>query len=180
MAFKPQLLIGHWTGVASYNITQAIKNDYHYVVDEKGAIAAGVSSNLASKYGTAGMNSITLQIAMAGGVAPAKLTPIQCETFFKLCAEKLKTKGLDEKAFLTHGEVGELCRNKINGKKPDITNYIPWNNYLQQNIGKWDLQALPTQYTPDLSTIDKKDLYKIAKAYGDKIREKIRWYLLKV
>lgn len=159
MTFKFKYMIGHWTGVNSYAITPKIKEDYHFIVGQNGEITQGVAMNQQSNFGTGGMNSITFQIAMSGGVTPCVLTPKQCEAFFKLCAGQLKRAGLNETFFYTHYEIGQMVKNKT------IIHLLPWNDYLKSNVGKIDLTVLPGQYksTPEKS--------------GDIIRSKIKWYL---
>ena len=67
--------------------------------------------------------------------------------------------GLDETAFYTHAEIGQMVSNG------SITKLLPNNRYLWQNKGKIDLTKLP---------------YNIKMPAGDFIRGKIKWYLTKI
>lgn len=126
------------------------------------------------------MNSITYNISCCGGTDKCPIVPVQMEAFCKIVASELKRRGLSVDKFYTHAEIGEMTRNyqtKIKGGdllKADaggklITDLLPWNNYLPQNIGKIDLRKLPNK--------DKILTSHSAKASGDYLRGKIKWYM---
>lgn len=164
---KFKYLIGHWVGVNSHNVPK--DKPYHEVVDKDGKIHKGVSLTQFCIAATGGMNSITCNIACTGGIDPnGTLTPIQSEAFFKRCAELLKENGQDETAFYTHYEIGQLVREYKKGSKTSIINLLPWNQYLDSNVGKIDLTRLPAQYGATAETS------------GGIIRNKIKWYIPRV
>ena len=89
--------------------------------------------------------------------------------------QKLKEYGLTVDKFYTHAEIGEMCRayRLKSDKKPYdtkhkiITDLLPYNQWLYQNIGKIDLTTLPQISGNAFDT-------------GDFIRSKIKWYLSKM
>lgn len=147
-------IIGHWVGVNTYNVTDAIKQSYQLIIAKDGeTVQGGAQGTTAS---TGGMNSITYNISCAGGDVKAPLTKKQCESFFKECAIALKKYGLTVDKFYTHAEIGEMCKDR------SIRKLLPFNKYLWQNMGKIDLTRLPY----DLK----------GESPGDFIRKKIKWY----
>ena len=167
-----KFIIGHWTGGQLKPNKYDLKS-YQLLIDGEGAIHRGVAQGCTSS--TGGMNSITYNISCCGGLSSSKITPVQIEKFFKTCAEKLKAYGLTVDKFYTHAEIGEMCRAyrlkqqrmPYDTKHKLITDIIPYNEWLPQNIGKIDLTVLPT-------------MTGTAFEIGDFIRSKIRWYLQKV
>lgn len=151
-------IIGHWVGVNTYNVTNAIKQSYQLIITKDGeTVQGGEQGKTAS---TGGMNSITYNISCTGGDVKAPLTKKQCERFFKECAIALKKYGLTVDKFYTHAEIGEMCKNR------SIRKLLPFNKYLWQNMGKIDLTRLPY----DLK----------GESHGDFIRQKIKWYYDKI
>ena len=151
-------IIGHWTGVNTYNVTDAIKKSYQLLITGMGEAVEGLPVGQTAS--TGGMNSITYNISCAGGDVKAPLTKKQCERFFKECAIALKKYGLTVDKFYTHAEIGEMCKDK------SIRKLLPFNKYLWQNMGKIDLIRLPY----DLK----------GESHGDFIRKKIKWYYDKI
>lgn len=151
-------IIGHWTGVNTYNVTDAIKKSYQLLITGMGEAVEGLPVGQTAS--TGGMNSITYNISCAGGDVKAPLTKKQCERFFKECAIALKKYGLTVDKFYTHAEIGEMCKDK------SIRKLLPFNKYLWQNMGKIDLIRLPY----DLK----------GESHGDFIRQKIKWYYDKI
>lgn len=147
-------IIGHWTGVNSYNVTPALVKAYQLLIKGDGETVLGAPQGQSAS--TGGMNSITYNISCCGGDKLAPLTKIQCEKFFKECAKVLKYYDLPVNRFYTHNEIGEMCRDKR------IRQLLPFNKYLWQNIGKIDLTRLPYNFN--------------GKTHGDFIRLKIQWY----
>lgn len=151
-------IIGHWVGVNTYNVTDAIKKSYQLIITKDGeTVQGGAQGTTAS---TGGMNSITYNISCAGGDVKAPLTKKQCERFFKECAIALKKYGLTVDKFYTHAEIGEMCKDR------SIRELLPFNKYLWQNMGKIDLTHLPY----DLNGL----------SHGNYIRKKIKWYYDKI
>jgi|GEM_PF-1920007 len=166
---KFKYLIGHWVGVNTHNVTDGVKKCYHEIVDGTGKVHSGIPLTQFSTQSTGGMNSITMNIAMSGGVDPGgTLTSVQCEAFFKRCAELLKANGQDETAFLTHYEIGQLVRDYKKGSRTSIADLLSYNTWLDSNVGKIDLTRLPVQYGAS------------AEMSGKVIRNKIKWYLQRV
>lgn len=147
-------IIGHWTGVNTYNVTDKIKKSYQLLITGRGEVVQG--SPVGSTASTGGMNSITYNISCCGGDLYAPLGKKQCERFFKECAIALKKYGLNVDKFYTHAEIGEMYKNHT------ITKLLPMNQWLYHNEGKIDLTRLPY----DLN----------GKSHGDFIRSKIQWY----
>ncbi len=167
-----KFLIGHWTA-GGLKPNKLDLNSYQLLIDGDGCLHKGLAQGCSAS--TGGMNSITYNISCCGGLSTSKLTPVQIEKFFKTCAEKLKEYGLSVDKFYTHAEIGEMCRGyrlKTQGKPYDtkhkiITDIIPYNSYLPQNIGKIDLTELPYIKSDAFTT-------------GDFIRSKIKWYYNKL
>lgn len=159
-------VIGHWTGVNFYYVTPDIKKHYQLLIDGDGDVIEGTPQGHTAS--TGGMNSITYNISCCGGDTKAPMKKKQCEVFFKECAKALKAHGLTVDKFYNHAEIGEMVRNYLDFKKGKtvkgelITNLLPYNNYLAQNVGKIDLTKLPY----DLK----------AESHGNFIRRKIKWY----
>lgn len=129
-----QYIIGHWTD--GRNKPNAVDlQSYQLLIDGEGHKHTGMPVGQAASIG--GMNSITYNISCCGGKTYEPLTKVQCEAFYKACAEKLKEYDLSINAFFTHAEIGEMCREMT------ITQLLPYNKYLKQNIGKIDLTILP-------------------------------------
>lgn len=173
-------IIGHWT--AGGNTPSAFeKKHYQCLVDNTGRTFNG--SPVGTVASTGGMNSITYNIAVCGGLASTPVTAEQMEAFCKKVAEKLRDYNLSVDKFYTHAEIGEMVRNyqnkikKISLKNADckgkvITDLLPYNGYLYQNIGKVDLRKLPDS--------SKKTVNMTAYDSGNYLRGKIRWYLSKL
>lgn len=167
-----KFIVGHWSGGLSYP-NKLDKNSYQLLIDAEGAVHRGLAQGCTCS--TGGMNSITYNIACCGGLSTSRLTPIQVEKFFKTCAEKIKVYGLTANDFYTHAEIGEMCRgyrlkqqNQPYDKKHKIiTDLLPYNEWLYQNIGKIDLTILPAISGNAFET-------------GNFIRNKIKWYLSKI
>lgn len=165
-------IIGHWTA-GNHTPNKLDKNSYQLLIDGEGSLHRGVAQGCSAS--TGGMNSITYNIACCGGLSTLRLTPIQVEKFFKTCAEKIKVYDLTINDFYTHAEIGEMCRgyklkcqNKPYDKKHKIiTDLLPYNEWLYQNIGKIDLTTLPQMSGNAFET-------------GDFIRNKIKWYYNKL
>lgn len=155
---KPKFIIGHWSA-ANYQPNYIDMESYDLLITGDGLRVIGNHELDNNKASTAGMNSITYNIACCGGLDRTPLKLIQCEAFFKACADKLKEFNLTLDKFYTHAEIGEMCRNG------SITKLLAWNEYLNDNIGKQDLRKLPYNTNGLLS--------------GDFIRNKIKWYLQK-
>ncbi len=148
-------IIGHWTaGMLIPNKTDL--TSYQLLIDGEGKIHNGLAAGCTSS--TGGMNSITYNISCCGGLSSSKLTRVQMEAFYSVCADKIKEYGLNANDFYTHAEIGEMCRSG------QIIELLPSNSYLNQNIGKIDLTTLP-------------DISGDAFVTGDFIRNKIKWYL---
>lgn len=147
-------VIGHWTGVNTYNVTGQIKKSYQLLINGKGEVIQGMPVGKTAS--TGGMNSITYNISCCGGDLYAPLVKKQCERFFKECAIILKNYGLSVDKFYTHAEIGEMCKNKT------ITRLLSNNQWLHYNIGKIDLTRLPYELN--------------GKTHGDFCRSKIKWY----
>lgn len=165
-------IIGHWT---AGNKTPSAYDKQHYqlLIDNTGKIYEGLPVGQTAS--TGGMNSITYNIACCGGANFSPLTYKQVEEFCLQVAKKIKAYGLSVDKFYTHAEIGEMVRNYLqkNLSDPDcdgkqITQLLPWNNYLSQNKGKIDLKNLPDEngYLID---------YRAA-ASGKILRRKILWY----
>lgn len=152
---KPRFIIGHWTA-GNYEPNYTDMESYDLLINGNGLKIKGNREFDSTKASTAGMNSISYNIACSGGLDRTPLKLVQCEAFFKTCAEKLKEFGLTPDNFYTHAEIGEMVKNGT------IAKLLPYNNYLKNNIGKVDLTKLPY------------DL-KGQKSYRF-IRSKIRWY----
>ncbi len=153
MAIK--YVIGHWTaGMLTPNKTDL--TSYQLLIDGRGQTYNGLAAGCTSS--TGGMNSITYNISCCGGLSSSKLTRVQVEKFYSVCALKLSEYGLTINDFYTHAEIGEMCRSGI------ITKLLPQNPYLKQNIGKIDLTILPEISGSAFET-------------GNFIRNKIKWYL---
>lgn len=151
-------VIGHWTG-GNLIPNKLDLTSYQLLIDGEGNVHSGLKPGCTSS--TGGMNSITYNISCCGGLSKSRLTKIQMEKFYKTCAEKLKEHNLTVDKFYTHAEIGEHCRNGT------ITELLPFNKYLSQNIGKIDLTVLP-------------DITGNACTTGDYIRNKINWYYQKI
>lgn len=146
-------IIGHWTG-GNYKPNKIDLASYQLLIDDEGNVYEGKPQGTTQSVG--GMNSITYNIACCGGLERTPLKKVQCEKFFKTCAEKLKELELTPKEFYTHAEIGKMC------KGGSIARLVFWNDYLKQNIGKVDLTNIPY----DLEGL----------SAGDFIRGKIEWY----
>lgn len=153
---KIKYVIGHWTGVNSYNITDHIKQSYQLIIGKSGEVVRGLPPGQTSS--TGGMNSITYNISCAGGDILAPMTKLQLERLYFESARVIKYYDLSVNDFYTHAEIGEMVKNNT------ITKLLPDNKWLIQNVGKIDLTRLPY----DLE----------GKSHGDFIREKINWYYL--
>ena len=170
-------IIGHWTA-GGYSPNNLDKKSYQLLVNAVGKVTYGLKvGNTAS---TGGMNSITYNIACCGGTDKCPIVPAQMESFCKIVANELKQRGLSVDKFYTHAEIGEMVRNyqtKHKGgnlKNADcsgklITDLLPYNSYLPQNVGKVDLRKLPNK--------DKVLTSYSAKTSGDYLRGKIKWYM---
>lgn len=152
---KPKYIIGHWTA-GNYNPCYVDMESYDLLITGDGLKIVGNKELDNNKASTGGMNSITYNISCCGGLERTPLKIVQCEAFFKACAEKIKEFNLTIGDFYTHAEIGEMCKNKT------ITKLLSWNDYLTANIGKQDLRKLPYNTNGLLS--------------GDFIRKKILWY----
>lgn len=150
-------IILHWTA-GNYVPNYIDMESYDLLLTGDGLRMIGNHELDNNKASTAGMNSITYNIACCGGLNSTPLKKVQCEAFFKVVAEKLKQFNLTVDKVYTHAEIGEMCKNKT------ITKLLPYNSYLNNNIGKIDLTKLPY----DLQ----------GKSSGDFIRNKILWYYL--
>ena len=165
-------IIGHWTA-GLHKPNKLDLGSYQLLIDDEGNLYNGMTIGCASS--TGGMNSITYNIACCGGLSNSRLTKVQIEKFFKMCAIKLKAYNLTPDKFYTHAEIGEMTRaydlkrkNKPYNHEYDlITNLLTYNTYLLANIGKIDLTILPY-------------LTGTAKQTGDFIRNKICWYYTKI
>lgn len=135
-------------------------NSYQLLIDGEGNVHNGLAVGCASS--TGGMNSITYNIACCGGLSTSRLTRVQIEKFYLVCAQKLKEYNLSVDKFYTHAEIGELVKDR------SITHLLPYNHYLRQNIGKVDLTILPIDNNPEFRGN--------AGVTGAKIRNKISWY----
>lgn len=159
---NPRYIILHWTG-GNYKPNTTDKQHYQLLIDGEGNkipnLPMGIGAN------TAGMNSITYNVACCGGLSQTPLKKKQCESMFEAVAQIIKQYNLNISDVYTHYEVGELCKAYQKGDKPNITGLLPWNNYLKDNIGKVDITILPSEYnaTPENC--------------GKIIRNKIKWYL---
>ena len=168
---KIKYIIGHWTG-GQLKPNNLDLRSYQLLIDGEGFVHSGLAPGCTSS--TGGMNSITYNISCCGGMVNSKLTRVQIEKFYKTCAQKVKEYNLSPFAFYTHAEIGEMCRGyrlmiqkKIYDKSHKIiTDLLPYNEYLYQNIGKIDLTILPEYSGTAFET-------------GDYIRNKIKWYLKK-
>lgn len=159
---KPKYIIGHWTA-GNYIPNSIDMNSYDLLVTGDGILIKGLKEFDSEKCSTAGMNSITYNIACCGGLQQTPLKKVQCEKFFKTVADRLKLFGLTPNDFYTHHEIGEMTRNYLNKKNADkITVLLPYNKYLIKNIGKIDLTKMPYD---NMTPTD--------------IRNKIRWYFNK-
>ena len=170
-------IIGHWTA-GGYTPSHYEKEHYQALINDAGKLFIGTPQGKTAS--TGGMNSITYNISCCGGLASTPVTPKQMEAFCKYVAEELKTYKLTVNKFYTHAEIGEMVRNYQNKragkslKNADcegklITELLAWNNYLPQNVGKVDLRKLPNK--------DKVLTSYSAKASGDYLRGKIKWYM---
>ena len=148
-------IIGHWSGGGSLPNHIDLQS-YQLLIDYNGMLYNGLQAGCTSS--TAGMNSITYNIACCGGLSSSKLTPVQMEKFCYVCAQKINFYRLSVSDFYTHAEIGELCRNG------GIEKLLPKNAYLRQNIGKIDLTILPYFAGSAMET-------------GEFLRTKIKWYL---
>lgn len=168
-------IIGHWTAGAYSPCIQDLQS-YQLLIDSKGRKYNGKPQGQTAS--TGGMNSITYNVSCCGGLSHTPIKPEQIEAFYKACAAKIKELGLTIDKFYTHAEIGEMVRNyqikkagknltgaDCNGKL--ITDLLPWNNYLPQNVGKIDLRIIPNYKGSAIQT-------------GDFIRNKIKWYLEKL
>lgn len=158
---KIKYIIGHWTGVNSYNLTQHIMQSYQLIIGKSGETVKGLPTGQTAS--TAGMNSITYNISCAGGDIKAPMTKLQMEKFYCECARAIKEFGLTVKDFYTHAEIGEMVKNGT------ITKLLPDNKWLKDNIGKIDLSRLPYE-----------NWEMRGKSSGDFIRNKIEWYLNRI
>lgn len=172
MAIK--YIIGHWT---AGNKTPSAYDKQHYqlLIDNSGKVYEGTPAGKTAS--TGGMNSITYNIACCGGLDSSKLSNKQVEEFCFQVSKKLKQYGLRADKFYTHAEIGEMTRNYLTKDLPEpdcegrkITELLPWNNYLKQNVGKVDLRKLPDGcgYT----------ICHSAGYSGKYLRNKIHWYYL--
>lgn len=152
-------IIGHWSA-GNYEPNPVDREAYDLLVTGEGKLVVGNHELDNNKAATAGMNSITYNISCCGGLNRTPLKNVQCEAFFKACADKLHKFGLTPDKFYTHAEIGKMVENKT------ITKLLPNNGYLKNNIGKIDLTKLPY----DLN----------GKSSGDFIRNKIQWYYNKI
>lgn len=165
-------IIGHWTA-GNLQPNKYDLSSYQLLIDGEGATHRGVAQGCTAS--TGGMNSITYNISCCGGLSTSKITPVQAEKFYKTCAEKIKAYSLTVNDFYTHAEIGEMCRGyrlKRQNKPYDtkhkiITDLLPYNEWLYQNIGKIDLTTLPQMSGNAFDT-------------GDFIRNKIQWYYNKL
>lgn len=168
-----KFIILHWTG-GNYKPNSADLNSYQLLIDNEGKTYNGKPAGKTSS--TGGMNSITYNISCCGGLDRTPITKVQIEKLFKTAAEKCKQFGITPAECYTHYEIGEMTRNyidyKYNGVKLFdinkrkitglITDILPYNSYLPQNVGKVDLTKNPySNMTPT------------------GIRNKIRWYFNK-
>lgn len=156
---KPKYIIGHWTA-GNYEPNYVDLESYDLLITGDGLKVIGNHELDNNKASTAGMNSITYNISCCGGLERTPLKNVQCEAFFKAIAEKLKQFNLTVDKFYTHAEIGEMCKDKT------ISKLLPYNSFLNKNIGKIDLIKLP---------------YNLAgKTSGDFIRSKVQWYYERV
>lgn len=146
-------IIGHHTA-GNYKPNKIDLASYQLLIDDEGNVYEGKKQGTTNSVG--GMNSITYNIACCGGLERTPLKKVQCEKFFKVCADKLKELNLTPDKFYTHAEIGRMCKTGY------IGHFVFWNDYLKQNIGKVDLTVLPY----DLEGL----------SAGDFIRGKIEWY----
>lgn len=152
----PKYIIGHWSA-GNYNPNFTDMESYDLLITGDGLRIIGNHELVNTKACTAGMNSITYNIACCGGLDRTPLKLVQCEAFFKACADKLKEFNLPVDKFYTHAEIGKMC------KDGSIINLLAWNKYLKDNIGKIDLTCIPYNL--------------LKKTSGDFIRSKILWYM---
>lgn len=170
-------IIGHWTA-GGYEPSAYDKKHYQELLNKDGRLVFGTEQGKTAS--TGGMNSITYNVSCSGGLSSTPITPKQMESFCARIADLLKLYKLTEESFYTHAEIGEMTRNYQTKKKGGslknadcdgklITDLLAWNNYLPQNVGKVDLRKLP----------DKNKGLKnfTAKASGDYLRGKIKWYM---
>ena len=173
-------IIGHWSA-GGYVPTAFEKQHYQALINGDGKMFLG--GKVGCTASTGGMNSITYNICCCGGLDSTPIGAKQMESFCKYVAEKLRDYNLGVDKFYTHAEIGEMTRNyqtKQRGgtlKNADcgcklISELLPYNNYLPQNVGKVDLRKLPDK--------SKKTSNYSAKASGDYLRNKIRWYMSKL
>lgn len=153
-------LIAHHTA-GNYKPCDVDIKSYQKLVDDEGNIIIGSPQGKTSS--TAGMNSITYNIACCGGLDRTPIKRQQAENFYKECAKEIKRLNLTPSAFYTHAMIGELCREYINGTGKGIVALLPFNKYLADNIGKIDLRKLP-------------DCSGTAKKTNDFARNKVQWY----
>lgn len=147
-------IVGHWSG-GNHKPNSVDKVSYQLLIDGNGNKHYGLPVGATAS--TGGMNSITYNIACCAHPGNAPITKKQIEAFYKACADKLKEFGLTPDKFYTHAEIGDMCRDG------SIIKLLPHNQWLKQNIGKWDLTVLP-------------DIKDNAVNTGNYIRNKIRWY----
>lgn len=103
-----KFIIGHWTA-GMYLPNSTDMKSYQLLITGDGNKVNGKPVGQAAS--TGGMNSITYNIACCGGLTVTPLKKVQCEAFFKACADKLKEYKLSVDKFYTHAEIGQMCKD---------------------------------------------------------------------
>lgn len=153
---KVKYIIGHWTA-GNHKPNDLDLNSYQILIDNDGREYQGKPQGKTAS--TAGMNSITFNIACCGGLERTPITQVQFEKFCYVTARELKRLKLPVSAFYTHAEIGEKC------KDGSIIKLLPMNQWLKNNKGKIDLTVLPYLYNS---------------SHNEYIRLKIKWYYVKI
>lgn len=147
-------IILHWTA-GNYKPCSTDLNSYQLLIDNEGKQHTG--KPVGKTCSTGGMNSITYNISCCGGLEKTPITKIQIEALFKVAAEKCKEYNLTPDKVYTHATIGDMC------KKGTISMLLPFNKWLNQNIGKIDLTNIPYIKGSAATT-------------NNFIRNKIKWY----
>lgn len=156
-------IICHWTA-GTYQPNNTDFEHYHYLINGDGLTIEGKykpEDNLNCNDGkyaahTGGGNTGSIGIAMCGmagytsrqAIGNYPLTAIQCEAFFKKCAELCKEYNIPitNETVMTHYEFGRKHWKTSSNGKIDITFLPPFSQVTQDKAGDFIRQKISWYY----------------------------------